>query len=255
MSTLNYTNNYYANLILNNDISNKYCVDCGRENPSHVSINNGVTLCEDCSDVHLSLGISVSYIRSLYGKWDNYLYKYFLFGGNQNFLNMLKMFSIDPSLYDINTKYTTKAISFYRKALKAKVDNKDVIMFNTPDYLDNTKDSYEYQIENIFCDYQVNNKGKFEKVVGMVAKKLGGVGKKLEKLKNKAKFTKNNITSSFKGLFNNLTKKKENFKTNHKNNRNTENERYMHDYTKEAFNHENYNDLVNQNNKMEIDEI
>ena len=60
----NTNNNYYANLIFNNDISNHYCVDCGKENPTHVSINNGVTLCQDCSDIHLNLGLSDCFMEN-----------------------------------------------------------------------------------------------------------------------------------------------------------------------------------------------
>ena len=203
----NTNNNYYANLILNNEISNHYCVDCGKENPTHVSINNGVTLCQDCSDIHLNLGLSVSYIRLLYGKWDSYLYKYFLYGGNANFNNMLKMFSIDNVSYDINTKYKTNAAVFYRKVLMAKVEGDDIDM-NSNFYEGNIKSEnvYDYKSENVFFDYQIDNKGKFEKIVGAMAKKVEGIGKQIDKIKRKARTA--NITNMVKGIFGILGKKR-----------------------------------------------
>ena len=44
---------------------NKYCADCGAEDPDWCSLNLGVVLCIECSGIHRSLGTHVSKIRSL----------------------------------------------------------------------------------------------------------------------------------------------------------------------------------------------
>ena len=116
---MDFSKGHYKDIILSIDEENTKCADCDKENPSKVSVNNGIVLCEGCALQHLDLGTNVSYIRDLSGDFDEYLLNYFTLGGNSKFKRFLKEENIDPNL-PIKTKYLIKACQFYRINLKKK---------------------------------------------------------------------------------------------------------------------------------------
>ena len=113
-----------VNIIYTIDEENKKCVDCGAENPTKVSINNGVVICENCAKEHEELGSSISFIKNIDDDFDEFLTNFIVMGSNTKFKRFLTEEKVDTTL-PIETKYKTNAVCFYRKNLKAKVEGKN----------------------------------------------------------------------------------------------------------------------------------
>ena len=73
------------NLIYKIDDENYNCADCGKQKSTYLSINNGITLCDSCSQQHKILGNSISYIKNINDKLDEYLFNFIVFGSNTRF--------------------------------------------------------------------------------------------------------------------------------------------------------------------------
>ena len=77
---------------------NNHCIDCQAENPTYISINNAVFLCQNCADIHKRLGQDISKIKSiLKDEFNEEEISLIKLGGNARLENLLKEYSLSEN--------------------------------------------------------------------------------------------------------------------------------------------------------------
>jgi len=102
--------------------ANQFCAECGTPHPQWASATLGIFICYQCSGLHRSFGVHLSFVRSLnMDSWTPKQIYIMQHGGNQRFLEYSKSKGI-PQGNPSSMKYSGRAFDEYRKMLSAEAD-------------------------------------------------------------------------------------------------------------------------------------
>ncbi|XP_026189967.1 LOW QUALITY PROTEIN: ADP-ribosylation factor GTPase-activating protein AGD7 [Cyclospora cayetanensis] len=103
------------------DPSNRRCLECDTPEPQWCALSYGAFVCLNCSSIHRSLGVHLSFVRSsTMDAWQPLQVKMMEVGGNAK----CKNFFVEYGVWDMPPKerYATKAAAYYRALLRSAAE-------------------------------------------------------------------------------------------------------------------------------------
>lgn len=103
---------------------NDKCCDCGMKHPQWASVSFGNVFCLECSGVHRSLGVHISFVRSIaMDSWTPAQIEIMKAGGNDACNEYLFSRGVARTA-SIREKYSSDAAALYKQVLKARAEKR-----------------------------------------------------------------------------------------------------------------------------------
>jgi len=100
---------------------NDKCADCAQNQPQWASVSFGTVFCLECSGIHRSLGVHITFVRSIaMDGWTEEQLKIMKMSGNNKCASYLASKGVIAST-PLREKYSSSAAQLYKLILKARV--------------------------------------------------------------------------------------------------------------------------------------